>query len=174
MIAVAMLIAKKGPGCDPTSRFGLAMIVGAFAALVLDYQLGFCLRARPALAASGWGSASLRCPARGPKTRSLRPPSAMICPWGATCVRLRRGQQGPEGLGGKGANLAEMTRLGLPVPPGSPSPRTPVGHLVDGREPEGLADEVDRHLAHRDDGPRRRGGPDDPLPCPSSAAACPG
>ena len=24
-------------------------------------------------------------------------------------------------LGGKGANLAEMTRLGLPVPPGSPS-----------------------------------------------------
>ena len=25
-------------------------------------------------------------------------------------------------LGGKGANLAEMTKLGLPVPPGSPSP----------------------------------------------------
>jgi len=30
-------------------------------------------------------------------------------------------------LGGKGANLAEMTRLGLPVPPDSPSPPRPVG-----------------------------------------------
>lgn len=28
-------------------------------------------------------------------------------------------------LGGKGANLAEMTNLGLPVPPGSSSPRRP-------------------------------------------------
>jgi pyruvate,orthophosphate dikinase len=28
-------------------------------------------------------------------------------------------------LGGKGANLAEMVRLGLPVPPGSPSPGRP-------------------------------------------------
>lgn len=28
-------------------------------------------------------------------------------------------------LGGKGANLAEMTNLGLPVPPDSPSRRTP-------------------------------------------------
>lgn len=27
-------------------------------------------------------------------------------------------------LGGKGANLAEMTNLGLPVPPASPSPPT--------------------------------------------------
>ena len=26
-------------------------------------------------------------------------------------------------LGGKGANLAEMTSIGLPVPPASPSPR---------------------------------------------------
>lgn len=30
-------------------------------------------------------------------------------------------------LGGKGANLAEMTRLGLPVPPGLRSPRPRVG-----------------------------------------------
>jgi len=29
-------------------------------------------------------------------------------------------------LGGKGAGLAEMTRMGLPVPPGSSSPRKPV------------------------------------------------
>lgn len=28
-------------------------------------------------------------------------------------------------LGGKGANLAEMTNLGLPVPPASPSRRRP-------------------------------------------------
>ena len=30
-------------------------------------------------------------------------------------------------LGGKGANLAEMTNLGLSVPPGSRSPPTPAG-----------------------------------------------
>lgn len=28
-------------------------------------------------------------------------------------------------LGGKGANLADMTSIGLPVPPASPSPPTP-------------------------------------------------
>lgn len=32
-------------------------------------------------------------------------------------------------LGGKGANLAEMTRLGLPVPPASPSPPRRAGSI---------------------------------------------
>ena len=32
-------------------------------------------------------------------------------------------------LGGKGANLAEMTRLGLPVPPDLPSPPKPAASI---------------------------------------------
>ena len=51
-------------------------------------------------------------------------------------------------LGGKGANLAEMTVLGLPVPPGSRSPPRPAGvYLETGEVPDALAAEVDEHLA---------------------------
>ena len=51
-------------------------------------------------------------------------------------------------LGGKGANLAEMTRLGLPVPPGFTITTDACrAYLEAGREPEGLADEVSAHLA---------------------------
>ncbi|WP_233552927.1 pyruvate, phosphate dikinase [Jiangella rhizosphaerae] len=51
-------------------------------------------------------------------------------------------------LGGKGANLAEMTSLGLPVPPGfTISTEACRTYLATGREPDGLADEVERHLA---------------------------
>jgi pyruvate, orthophosphate dikinase len=68
-------------------------------------------------------------------------------------------------LGGKGANLAEMTRLGLPVPPGFTITTDACrAYLRDGREPEGLADEVDRHLARLEETMGRRlGDPDDPL-----------
>ncbi len=47
-------------------------------------------------------------------------------------------------LGGKGANLAEMTRIGLPVPPGfTITTRACVAFLEGGRQfPEGLWDEV--------------------------------
>ena len=59
-------------------------------------------------------------------------------------------------LGGKGANLAEMTNLGLPVPPGfTISTETCRAYLAatgEGGEPEGLAEEVTEHLA------RARGG----------------
>ncbi|SOD74696.1 pyruvate phosphate dikinase [Jatrophihabitans sp. GAS493] len=50
-------------------------------------------------------------------------------------------------LGGKGANLAEMTNLGLPVPPGF-TITTEACHafLKSGREPEGLSEEVSTHL----------------------------
>jgi pyruvate, orthophosphate dikinase len=51
-------------------------------------------------------------------------------------------------LGGKGANLAEMTNLGLPVPPGFTI--TTVGcrqYLRHGSTPEGLAEEVISSLA---------------------------
>ena len=51
-------------------------------------------------------------------------------------------------LGGKGANLAEMTVLGLPVPPGftitTAACRT---YLESGTVPDELAQEVDEHLA---------------------------
>ena len=51
-------------------------------------------------------------------------------------------------LGGKGANLAEMTNLGLPVPPGfTISTETCRAYLAEGGEPEGLAEEVTEHLA---------------------------
>jgi pyruvate,orthophosphate dikinase len=68
-------------------------------------------------------------------------------------------------LGGKGANLAEMTRLGLPVPPGfTITTEACRAYLADGREPDSLAAEVDEHLdrLERTMG-RTLGDPDDPL-----------
>jgi pyruvate,orthophosphate dikinase len=68
-------------------------------------------------------------------------------------------------LGGKGANLAEMTNLGLPVPPGfTITTEACQAYLVDGHEPPTLRAEVDAHLAalERTMG-RRLGDPDDPL-----------
>ena len=51
-------------------------------------------------------------------------------------------------LGGKGANLAEMTNLRLPVPPGlTITTEACRAYLDKGREPDGLADEVGEHLA---------------------------
>ncbi|MEV4346446.1 pyruvate, phosphate dikinase [Actinoplanes sp. NPDC049596] len=50
-------------------------------------------------------------------------------------------------LGGKGANLAEMTRMGLPVPPGfTVSTEACRDYLHTGRMPEGLLSQVQRHL----------------------------
>jgi pyruvate,orthophosphate dikinase len=51
-------------------------------------------------------------------------------------------------LGGKGANLAEMTNLGLPVPAGfTISTDACRSYMATGRIPAGLMDEVDKHLA---------------------------
>lgn len=52
-------------------------------------------------------------------------------------------------LGGKGANLAEMTRLGVPVPAGFTIATKVCGEYYksDGKWPEGLAEEVDKNLA---------------------------
>ncbi|MER5994506.1 pyruvate, phosphate dikinase [Streptomyces viridosporus] len=68
-------------------------------------------------------------------------------------------------LGGKGANLAEMTRLGLPVPPGfTVTTEACRAYLATGAEPEGLYREVSRHLAALEDSAGRRlGQADDPL-----------
>src|SRR3989440_5172433 len=50
-------------------------------------------------------------------------------------------------LGGKGANLGEMTNLGLPVPPGfTITTRACNEYLRQGGLPEGVMDEVGRHM----------------------------
>ncbi|MEV6595688.1 pyruvate, phosphate dikinase [Actinoplanes sp. NPDC051346] len=68
-------------------------------------------------------------------------------------------------LGGKGANLAEMTRLGLPVPAGFiVTTRACQAYLATGHNPDGLDAEIDEHLAalERTMG-RRLGDAEDPL-----------
>ncbi|MEU7711974.1 pyruvate, phosphate dikinase [Micromonospora chalcea] len=50
-------------------------------------------------------------------------------------------------LGGKGANLAEMTRLGLPVPPGfTVTTDACRAYLATGAPPDGLYEEINAHL----------------------------
>jgi pyruvate, orthophosphate dikinase len=68
-------------------------------------------------------------------------------------------------LGGKGANLAEMTNLGLPVPPGfTISTEACRAYLEANDLPDGLADEIDEHLtALEKEMGRRLGEPGDPL-----------
>ncbi|MGW0705887.1 pyruvate, phosphate dikinase [Streptomyces sp. NPDC002643] len=68
-------------------------------------------------------------------------------------------------LGGKGANLAEMTRLGLPVPPGfTVTTDACRAFLATGAEPPGMTVEVSRHLSAVEAGAGRRlGQRDDPL-----------
>jgi pyruvate,orthophosphate dikinase len=52
-------------------------------------------------------------------------------------------------LGGKGAGLAEMANLGLPVPPGfTISAKLCITYLEQGTFPPALRAEVDRHLKH--------------------------
>jgi len=68
-------------------------------------------------------------------------------------------------LGGKGANLAEMTNLGLPVPPGFTITTEACRHyLAQGDIPDGLDDEVTRHLKALEHAMGRKlGDPADPL-----------
>jgi pyruvate, orthophosphate dikinase len=68
-------------------------------------------------------------------------------------------------LGGKGANLAEMTNLGLPVPPGfTITTEACQAYLRTGVEPDSLRAEIEGHLAklEREMG-RKLGDPNDPL-----------
>src|SRR5437762_11493174 len=52
-------------------------------------------------------------------------------------------------LGGKGAGLAEMANLGLPVPPGfTISAKLCIAYVAEGTFPPALRAEVDRHLKH--------------------------
>ena len=68
-------------------------------------------------------------------------------------------------LGGKGANLAEMTALGLPVPPGFTITTDACrAYRSLGAAPDGLNDEVREHLARLEQAMERRlGDPSAPL-----------
>ena len=68
-------------------------------------------------------------------------------------------------LGGKGANLAEMMNLGLPVPPGfTITTQACRAYLATGAAPEGLWDELGQHLrALEMRSGRNLGDPFDPL-----------
>ncbi|WP_443042109.1 pyruvate, phosphate dikinase [Streptomyces sp. B21-105] len=68
-------------------------------------------------------------------------------------------------LGGKGANLAEMTNLGLPVPPGfTITTEACKVYLDSGEEPAALRDEVSAHLGALEDRMGKKlGQADDPL-----------
>ena len=68
-------------------------------------------------------------------------------------------------LGGKGANLAEMTNMGLPVPPGfTITTEACLAYLAKGDFPQGLMQEVENHLRRLEQAMGKRlGDPDDPL-----------
>ncbi len=68
-------------------------------------------------------------------------------------------------LGGKGANLAEMTNLGLPVPPGfTITTEACQAYLTTGDEPAELAAEVEEHLTSLEKTMGKQlGDPADPL-----------
>jgi pyruvate, orthophosphate dikinase len=68
-------------------------------------------------------------------------------------------------LGGKGANLAEMTKLGLPVPPGFTISTAACRHyLSTGREPDELTIQLGARLAALQERTGKRlGDPEDPL-----------
>lgn len=68
-------------------------------------------------------------------------------------------------LGGKGANLAEMTRLGLPVPPGFTITTDACrAYLADGTVPDELAVQVTTALREMEEElGRQLGAPEDPL-----------
>ncbi len=76
-----------------------------------------------------------------------------------------RGDQ-KELLGGKGAGLAEMSSLGLPVPPGFTltTEACILYHQNGGNYPEGLEDQFEEHLTHLEQVQGQRfGDPADPL-----------
>ncbi|MFS8543539.1 MAG: pyruvate, phosphate dikinase [Limnochordales bacterium] len=69
-------------------------------------------------------------------------------------------------LGGKGANLAEMTRLGIPVPPGfTITTEMCIAYFESGKQwPEGLAEEIEANLRRVEEVMGARfGDPDNPL-----------
>ena len=71
---------------------------------------------------------------------------------------------GKETLGGKGSGLAEMTALGIPVPPGFTIETGVCADFSHGVSLDGVRDEVESALARLEHATERRfGDPDDPL-----------
>ena len=68
-------------------------------------------------------------------------------------------------LGGKGANLAEMHNMGLPVPPSfTISTEACQAYLKEGAEPDELIAQIDEHVAQiESEMGKKLGDPDDPL-----------
>src|SRR3954454_6820284 len=69
-------------------------------------------------------------------------------------------------LGGKGANLADMTRMGLPVPPGfTVTTEACAQYYQNGQKlPSGLMNEVKKHLGKVERATKKRfGDPKNPL-----------
>ncbi len=76
------------------------------------------------------------------------------------------GREMKELLGGKGANLAEMTRIGLPVPPGFTitTEACQLFSRLDGDWPEGMEEQVREALSRlEEENGRELGDPSDPL-----------
>jgi len=81
-------------------------------------------------------------------------------------TRTDGGREMKELLGGKGANLAEMTRIGLPVPPGFTitTEACDLFNKADGDWPEGMEEQVRENLRTlEEENGRRLGDPSDPL-----------
>jgi pyruvate, orthophosphate dikinase len=71
---------------------------------------------------------------------------------------------GKETLGGKGAGLAEMTALGIPVPPGFTIETSVCADVSRGASLDGIRSEVESALGRLEhDADKRFGDPDDPL-----------
>src|SRR5436190_15080403 len=76
------------------------------------------------------------------------------------------GVAGKELLGGKGAGLAEMTQIGVPVPAGFTITTDACrAYMAEGkRVPAGLEDEIEEHVARLEErAGKRLGDADDPL-----------
>jgi pyruvate,orthophosphate dikinase len=99
-----------------------------------------------------------RAPARG-RTPGKPRPAKLVYDFS------EGGKEMKDLLGGKGANLAEMTRLGLPVPPGFTITTDACrATMRTGTFPQGLTDEVEAHLRRLEKAMGRTlGDPDDPL-----------
>ncbi|MBX3132923.1 MAG: pyruvate, phosphate dikinase [Gemmatimonadaceae bacterium] len=71
--------------------------------------------------------------------------------------KAEAGREDRDLLGGKGANLAEMTNLGVPVPPGFTIACNLCDHfLAHGKAPDGLSAEVERAITRLEEAAGRR------------------
>ncbi|MGZ4189867.1 MAG: pyruvate, phosphate dikinase [Actinomycetota bacterium] len=114
-------------------------------------------------------SARAKTPSRVSRTRSKTPPPRARAGGGRATKLVYDFRDGSKEmkdlLGGKGANLAEMTNIGLPVPPGfTITTEACRAYMLTGDLPGGLMATVERHLKALEKAMGRTlGDPDDPL-----------